>query len=287
VLQRDRRPRELSSPERGAAGIPSFLGADHELARGLVESVSHHLRTPLTVVSGYAELLIDDECELPAQIHQSLACVLRAGRRLEDVVAGICDLIDLSCVDPNAVKALDVSELVADEVAMYRDRAVQRGIRLRTGGDPVANCVVDSRGLRRALRELLDNALTYAPRQSTVRAVTTVAATGIRIIVSDHGDGIDSADRERLTRPFERGIHPRQPAAGRGMGLALASVVAASHRGRLILTECAGGGLQACLELPVDFTHLTDAPATTWARAAGARGTAARSCVSTCQGEGA
>jgi signal transduction histidine kinase len=225
--------------------------------RGLVESVSHHLRTPLTVVSGHAELLIDQE--LPAQMHRSLASMLRAGRRLEDVVVGVCDLIEVACVDPDAVNMLDVSELVAEEVATYRDRAAQRGVRLVTSGDPVANCVADSSRLRRALRELLDNALTYAPRQSTVRVATTVAATGIRINVSDHGDGIGSADRERLTRPFERGTNPRQPAAGRGMGLALASVVAASHRGRLILAECPGGGLQACLELPVDSTHLTDA----------------------------
>ena len=60
--------------------------------------------------------------------------------------------------------------------------------------------------------------MTYAPDQSTVRVASTASATGVRITVSDHGDGIDSDDRERLARPFERGTHPRQPPAGRGMG---------------------------------------------------------------------
>jgi hypothetical protein len=164
---------------------------------------------------GHTELLIDHEHELPPEVHWSLALLLRTGQRLIDVVAGICDLIHVASVDPHAADAVDVSELVAHELAACRDRADQRGVLAMAAGDVGAVSVADSRRLR---RELLDNALTYAPDQSTVCVTVVAAPTGMRIEVSDHGDGIEPADRERVVRPFERGTNPRQPSAGCGMG---------------------------------------------------------------------
>ncbi len=182
---------------------------------------------------------------------QSIASVLRVAWRLHEVAVGICEVLDAACVHPKNGDTVDVLELLTDEVAACLDRAAERGVRVSSDSTTVGRCVADAGRLRRAIRELLDNALTYAPDQSTVRVGVASAITGIRIEVSDTGDGIDPADRERLAWPFER----RQPMTGRGMGLALASAVAAAHRGRLILSDNLGGGLQACLELPVDFTR--------------------------------
>lgn len=261
MSENDGRPTRLSSVEGVATRIRSPESTDQEFTRGLVESVNHHLRTPLTAVLGHAELLSEQEHELPAELHQSLACLLRAARRLNDVVLGVCDLVDIAYGDPDGIGSVDISELVAEEVTACQDRAALRGVRFLVSGEPVLECIADSRRLRRALRELLDNALTYAPDRSTVRVASTTSPMGIRIKVSDQGDGIDSADRERLARPFERGTHPRQPTASRGMGLALASAVAASLGGRLVLSESLGRGLQACIELPFDLTHLRRASA--------------------------
>jgi signal transduction histidine kinase len=220
-----------------------------------VETVNHHVRTPLTVISGHVELWMDRQEEFPAETHESLAAVVQAGRRLTDVGIGICELIGAACVDPAAVDKLDLARLVADKVAVFRDRAAQRGIRLLIEGDSEVACVADAGRFRRALRELVDNAVTYAPDQSTVRVETSVTGSLVRITVCDEGEGIDEADRERLLRPFERGTHPRQPAARPGMGLAVASAVAGSHAGRLVLSTGVEGGLRASLELPVDFTQ--------------------------------
>jgi signal transduction histidine kinase len=177
------------------------------------------------------------------------------------MVAGICDLVDAACVNPNTVETVDGSELVAEEVAEYRNRVAQRGVRLSVAGDRAVRCAADSRRLRRALRELLDNAVAYAPRQSAVCVAATFTVAGVAITVRDHGTGIDPTDRSRLARPFERGTHPRRPTSGLGMGLALSSAVATGHGGQLVLADGYGGGLEARLELPLDCTRATDTTA--------------------------
>jgi signal transduction histidine kinase len=242
-----------------AAGLVRGREIGHdELTRGLIEAVSHHIRSPVTVILGHVEFWIGQHHEVPAELYESLSTVMRAGRRLADVGAGVCDLIDVGFADPGPADTVQLGQLVADEVATFRDLAAHRNIELVVECDRAVWCVVNSARLQRALRELLDNALRFAPDRSTVRVAATAAVSGIQITVSDEGGGVEPADRERLVRPFERGNPGRQPAAGLGMGLAVASAVAASHGGHLLLSNGLEGGLHACLELPVDLTYETD-----------------------------
>jgi signal transduction histidine kinase len=176
--------------------------------------------------------------------------MLRAAERLNDVVVAVADLVDNACVRSHALEVVDISEMVADEVATCRERAAQQGVRLVVSGEPAQQCIADSRRLRRALRALLDNALTCAPDRSTVRVASTTSATGTRITVTQGGDGTDADGRARLARPSGPRTHPRQPAADQEMALALASAVAAWHGGRLVLSERLGQGVQALIELP-------------------------------------
>ncbi|MET4100258.1 signal transduction histidine kinase [Agrococcus sp. UYP10] len=242
-------PTDERSPD-GAAAAAQPAAAEQEFLRGLGETVNHHVRTALTPLLGHTELLLAHEQQLPAEVHRSLHAVARAGRRLSDVVLGICELIGIACADGDADEPIDVSALLADEDAAHRIRASRKGVLLEVGGDRVRAHGVDPTRLWRALEALLDNAVRHAPAGSTVRVTTTTAIGRVRITVSDEGRGIDPADSERLVLPFERGCHPPGAVAGRGMGLALASAFATSNGGRLVLSESASGGLEVALDLP-------------------------------------
>jgi diguanylate cyclase (GGDEF)-like protein len=98
VSDSDRRRGRPSSAYGVAAPVRSAVAADRAFTRALVDSVSDCLRTPLAVVSGHAELLSQHEHELPAEVHQSLVALRRAARRLDDVVVGVRDLVDIACV---------------------------------------------------------------------------------------------------------------------------------------------------------------------------------------------
>jgi signal transduction histidine kinase len=248
----DRQPNARSSADALAACVRSPLAVDPAHSQRLIENVNHHIRTPLTVILGHVDLWLGRDQDFPAELQESLATVVRAGWRVRDVGMAICDLIDVTTIQPSRAEPLDVWELVSEEAGAQRDRAAHRDIELLVDGDRAARCVAHAPRLQRAVRELLDNALTYAPDRSTVGVDVTASDTGIQITVTDEGDGIEPADRERLVGPFERGTHPRQPVGGLGMGLAVASAVAAAHGGRLALAGRPGGGLRACLELPRD-----------------------------------
>ena len=246
------RPGQFPSAESSVSQVSEFAPDQRVVNRGLVECVNHQLRTPVAAILLHSELLIDHGHALPEDVRRSFASIRRSGHRLKDLVVAIGDLVDVACVGMNFKDTIDVSDLLGAAVASQVNRAEARGVRLVIAGDRGASCVGDASRLRRALRELLDNAVTYAPDRSTVCVAATVAGARIRIAVRDHGPGIDWADRERLVRPFERGTHPRQEAAGLGLGLALASAIAAGHGGQLVLADTPGGGLEARLELPRD-----------------------------------
>jgi len=245
-------PADQSTADALAAFVRGPRGDDYEETQRLIENLNHHIRTPLTVILGHVNLWLARDHDLPTEVQESLATVVRAGWRVRDVGVAICDLIDVTAIHPGRAEPLDVWELVSDEAGAHRDLASSRGIALLVDGDRTARCVAHAPRLQRAVRELLDNAITYAPERSTVGVVVTAGDSGIQIAVTDEGDGIEPADRERLVGPFERGSHPRQSVDGLGMGLAVASAVAAAHGGRLALAGRPGGGLRASLELPHD-----------------------------------
>jgi len=103
--------------------------------------------------------------------------------------------------------------------------------------------------LRRALRNLIDNALAYG-----VRARLSVVREGdhARIIVSDDGPGLTDEQIRTLVEPFARGEQSRNRATGgAGLGLSIAREIAAGEGGELVLANRPGGGLEAAIVLPV------------------------------------
>jgi signal transduction histidine kinase len=81
-----------------------------ELSRSLAETVNHDLRTPLTIMLGHAELLIDQQDDLPPEAARSLEALWRAGQRLNDVVTWISEWIDLAYTPAGEGKGADLAE---------------------------------------------------------------------------------------------------------------------------------------------------------------------------------
>ncbi len=205
----------------------------------MLAAVSHDLRTPITSLRLHAEFV--EDAETKAKI---VAALDEMQRMTEDALAFIRE--DMQREETRTVDLLALVDSVAGDLAelghdvAVADTAVADSGRVLVACRPAA--------LRRALRNLLENAADYGGR-AAVRIERDDAE--LRIVVEDEGPGIPDADLERVFEPFVRLEASRsRETGGSGLGLAIARGIVRGHGGDIRLENRAKGGLRATVALP-------------------------------------
>ena len=220
-----------------AAARIETLVASH---RDLLANASHELRSPLARLKMALSLLEETPAANEAQRAQLKAEIERDIRELDALVE---EVLLASRLD--AQRELEASERV-DLLA----RAAEEGARFDAvvSGDDVS-VQGSERLLRRALRNLLENAHRYGGEQPP--EVSVQASGGeVRVAVADRGPGVPEAERERIFEPFYRLPGHAEKAGGVGLGLSLVRQIAERHRGRVRVAPRAGGGSAFEIALP-------------------------------------
>ncbi|MFC2967968.1 ATP-binding protein [Acidimangrovimonas pyrenivorans] len=200
----------------------------------LLGALGHDLRSPLTALRVRAEMVDDDETR--ERIIASIA------EMQEMVEATLAFARGMATTEP--VETVALSRFLGDIVAEFREAGgevtlagAEASLRLR----PYA--------MRRALRNLIENALRYGRR---ARIATAVDKTEVRIVVDDDGPGIPEDSLDRVFDPFVRleGSRSRET-GGTGLGLSIARTIVHAHGGEVTLSNRPEGGLRAEIRLPV------------------------------------
>ncbi|WP_066740593.1 cell wall metabolism sensor histidine kinase WalK [Cupriavidus sp. D384] len=223
--------------------------------RQLFADLGHELRTPTTAIRGEAEIALRGG-EKPAQEYrQALQHIVGAA---EQLTGHINDLLliaraeaDQLVMQPQSVALLPLLQDAADfadALGAEHDVRIQLQCPDTTGGITV---MADADRLRQAIVILLDNAIRYSPRGSTVSLRCHAAPTGVRIEVEDRGIGIDADELALVFERFVRGRRARAHRAdGTGIGLSIAQAIVQAHHGSITLTQVEPHGTRACIELP-------------------------------------
>ncbi len=201
----------------------------------MLAAIGHDLRTPITSLRIRAEFVEDEETR--AKIVETLDEMQRM------VEAALAFLREEAATEP--ARTVDLAALVESLVADCAD--IGWDVTFRAGARPVVLCRPDS--LRRALRNLIENAVRYGTR---AKVALERERDFVRVVVEDEGPGIPPGMIERAFEPFFRleGSRSRET-GGIGLGLAIVRTIARSHGGDLYLANRPEGGLRATLQLPV------------------------------------
>jgi PAS domain S-box-containing protein len=255
VTERNQTRRRLA--ESQAALLAANAEADTAKATFLA-NMNHEVRTPLTSLIGYLELLT--ETELSDCQSTFVDTIARSGQRLLDLVD---DLLDLSALESGAVglrrEPMAVRRVLGAAAERVADLARQRGLAFSVslGGDVPATVLGDATRLIQVLGDLLDNAVKFTDEGAVALEVSRGdagpgAGQVLRFAVRDTGIGIPEAQRARLFEPFTQGdTSDTRRHGGAGVGLAVVRR-AVDLMGGTITVESSERGSVVTVEVPFE-----------------------------------
>ena len=221
--------------------LADLQGADQRRAE-FMRLMSHQLRNPLHAMLGFADLLALDEVErLEPPEQERLGAVVHGTRHLQGILDDVRDYVRLGERPPAVLVTFDLTELVDDAVQMVMSSAERAELDVELLSPPVAvHALGDPEMCRRALLNLLTNAIRYTGAGGFVRVITTEDAGRCSVRVEDSGEGIPWTEQGRVFEPFDRGSG--EAGGGKGMGLTIARRLMEMQGGTIALRSRPGQG---------------------------------------------
>jgi two-component system sensor histidine kinase TctE len=242
-------PREVRRLIEALNGFMQRLSGAMDTLNTLVADAAHQVRTPLASLRAQAEVALDETD--PQRLHARLERIhMNATHASQLINQLLMDATITHRLGKGARALVGVAETINEtrrrigplEAQRLRIAIAPEVRRARIAGDRVA--------LREMLRNLVDNALRYAPDGPVEIHATPVAGYRVALTVSDRGPGVADDEKESVQQRFARG-RAGESLPGSGLGLAIVRSVALAHGGSLWLLDRPGGGLTARVVLPL------------------------------------
>ena len=245
-------PGEFRRLARSFNRMAEELERAEQRRRNLTADVAHELRTPLHILQGNLEGILDGVYEPTAEQINAMLEETHLLTRLID------DLQTLSLAEGGQLslkmEQVNVAELLTDVGTSFSGPAEAESIRLQVDvPDAPMLVTADAGRLDQVLSNLVANALRYTPTGGRITLAAESTPTGVRISVSDTGEGITGEDLPYVFDRFWRGDRARTRAtgAGSGLGLAIARQLVRAHGGEISVESAVGQGTTFVIGLPV------------------------------------
>jgi two-component system OmpR family sensor kinase/two-component system sensor histidine kinase BaeS len=242
---------EIGRLGRSFNAMAGGLARAETLRRNMVADIAHELRTPLAIIQGNLEALLDGVFDLTldtvASIHEETMLLSRL----------VADLRDLALAEAGQLKLdreqADLTALAGRVVDSFQAQAVEKGVTLTTELAPgLPPMEVDVQRVSQVLFNLLSNALRYTPTGGTITVRSGRVGDQVQVAVADTGEGIPPEDLPYVFERFYRADKSRARASGgSGLGLTIAKQIVEAHGGHIWAKSWVGFGSTFVFTLPI------------------------------------
>jgi two-component system, OmpR family, sensor histidine kinase CreC len=256
-----RAQRRFSLPRLGRRALGVIGAAYDEMRDALagrnyvadyVQTLTHEVKSPLSAIRGAAELL-QEPGMAQEQRQRFLANITRETQRIQEMVDRMMELTALETRRAlEHVEDVALRPVLEELVAAAQDAAGPRRIRVALEAPQDAQVEGDPFLLRRAVSNLVDNAIDFSAEGGEVRVVLERTRRAARIHVKDQGPGIPEYAQGKVFEKFYSLARPHSSKKSTGLGLSFVREIAALHHGRIELDNSPEGGAVATLSLPLD-----------------------------------
>jgi signal transduction histidine kinase len=228
-----------------------------EIRDEFLSVAAHELKTPMTSLRGFAQLLLlqadKGEALEPERLRPALTAIDEQSGKLARLVG---QLLDISRLEAGRLvlerKITDVASLVEDVVAaaVAASRAMTNRHTFKVSGPRPVVAFVDPLRLEQVLTNLVDNAVKYSPKGGPIEIDVSKRKAEVRIAVKDCGIGVPTEHRDRIFDRFYQ-AHAEHRLGGMGLGLYISRQIVDLHGGRLEARYPGGGGTEVIVRVPV------------------------------------
>lgn len=224
------------------------------IRKDFVANVSHEIKTPITAIKGFVEILRDDSTKEEQDVKRFMEIIARHVNRLEAIID---DLLKLSRIEKDAetegiqVTEAGIKDVLESAIQVCKPLADSKGIEVSLFCDDALNARINPPLLEQAIVNLLDNAIKYSDEKKPVSIEAVQDEKEVLIHVIDNGRGIE---QEHLPRIFERFYRVDKTRSrrlgGTGLGLAIVKHIIQAHGGHVSVTSTPGKGSAFTIHLP-------------------------------------
>jgi len=271
VIETDGRILAVTAVRLGVAGVGGVVWTVRDVAQRtrlerakseFVATASHELRSPLTSIKGFAELLHRSGEHLTPRQREFVDIILRSTDRLVELVS---DLLDVARIEADSVelsrRPIDIGEAVREIAELMGPRIAAKQQRLGVYVSPALPlALADPARIRQIIANLLTNAHLYTEAGGRIHIGVEADRARVRIVIADSGIGMTETERERAFERFFRARAGDESVSGTGLGLSIVKSLVDLHEGEIELETQPGRGTTFHVLIPVAVVHAADGP---------------------------
>lgn len=221
-----------------------------ELGKDFVANASHELRTPITIIRGFAETLQDLPDISPEMLHEIIEKIVRTCIRLDKLVRSLLTLADIENLSEDRFRPINLIPLL--ENCVHTLNAVNPSAVVHINSDEEnVPIVADADLFELAIMNILENAVKYSQEPARIDISIEVTNQEVYLRMRDHGIGISEKDLPHVFERFYTVDKARsRKSGGTGLGLSIVKIILEKHRGKIIVTSELGKGSTFTFVLP-------------------------------------